>query len=48
MNWREEMGYTICPLAYETYISCDNKCETCSLYNDFKEGVKNARNSSNE
>lgn len=41
MSWRdelaEEMGYTICPLHYETYIFCDNKCDNCELYKDFLE-----------
>lgn len=44
MNWRDElaedMGYTICPLHYETYIHCDNKCEGCELYKDFLEFLK--------
>lgn len=51
MNWRdeiaEEMGYTICPLSPYTYVSCDEECETCNLYLDFKEGVENG-NSSNQ
>lgn len=41
MNYRddllEEMGYTICPLYYGTYIICDNKCENCKYYKDFEE-----------
>ncbi len=36
----EEQGYTICPLALETYTMCDNKCETCELYIDFKESLE--------
>ena len=51
MNWRdeiaEEMGYIICPLSQYNYIHCDEECETCALYLDFKEGVKNG-NSSNK
>lgn len=45
MNWRddlaEEMGYVICPLAYETYTLCDEKCEKCKLNIDFIESLKN-------
>ncbi len=33
----EEQGYIICPLATETYIHCDEKCESCQLYIDFRE-----------
>lgn len=40
----EEMGYTICPLHYETYIHCDNECEKCELYIDFKESLKRCNN----
>ena len=31
----KEQGYVICPLAFETYIHCDEKCEKCDLYIDF-------------
>lgn len=40
----EEMGYTICPLNHETYIHCDNKCEKCKLYIDFKESLERCNN----
>ena len=36
----EEMGYTICPLHYETYILCDNKCEECKLNIEFKKELE--------
>ena len=32
----KEQGYTICPLVLDTYIHCDNKCEFCDYYLDFK------------
>ena len=37
----EEQGYVICPLAFETYTHCDEKCESCDLYNDFKKSLEN-------
>lgn len=40
----EEQEYTICPLHYETYIHCDNKCESCPLYIDFKKFLENKEN----
>lgn len=36
----EEQGYTICPLAFETYTLCDNKCDDCEYYIDFIEALK--------
>ena len=36
----EEQGYVICPLAFETYIHCDEKCDDCDLYKDFKESLE--------
>lgn len=39
----EEQGYVICPLAFETYTHCDEKCESCALYIDFKESLENRR-----
>ena len=42
MNWRddlaEEMGYTICPIMIETYTMCNNDCENCKDYIEFKKG----------
>lgn len=35
----EEQGYIICPLAIDGYIHCDEKCENCELYIDFKEAL---------
>lgn len=36
----EEQGYIICPLAPETYIHCDEKCERCEYYIDFRESLE--------
>lgn len=36
----EEMGYTICPLSYETYTFCDNDCDNCDLHIDFLKALK--------
>jgi hypothetical protein len=40
----EEQGYIICPLANETYTICDEKCETCNLYIDFKKWLEKENN----
>ena len=37
----EEQGYTICPLQVETYTICDENCEKCKEYIDFKEFLEN-------
>lgn len=37
----EEQGYIICPLALETYTHCDENCEKCEHYIDFKESIEN-------
>ncbi len=36
----EEQGYIICPLAPETYVHCNEKCEECEYYIDFKKAVE--------
>lgn len=36
----EEQGYIICPLAVETYIHCDEKCNNCDYYIDFMKGIE--------
>ena len=40
MNWKdelaEEMGYTICPLSTYIYTHCDEDCEHCKEYIEFK------------
>jgi len=36
----EEMGYTICPIRVETYTMCDNDCENCEDYIDFKKALE--------
>lgn len=36
----EEQGYVICPLRFETYTICDQKCEKCKDYIDFKESLE--------
>ena len=50
MNYRDElakeMGYTICPLRIYTYVCCDENCENCKEYIEFKqyyEGNKKVR-----
>lgn len=50
MNYRDElakeMGYTICPLSIYTYVCCDENCENCKEYIEFKqyyEGNKKVR-----
>lgn len=40
----EEMGYIICPIRFEEYTICDEKCDCCQDYIDFIKGV----NESNE
>ena len=44
MNWRdelaEEMGYTICPICFPEYVYCDQKCEKCKDYIEFKEALE--------
>lgn len=41
MNWKdelmEEMGYTICPICFPEYVYCDEDCEHCKEYIDFKQ-----------
>lgn len=41
MNWRDElldeMGYTICPICCPEYIHCDEKCDNCKEYIEFKQ-----------
>ena len=36
----EEQGYIICPLAPETYIHCDKKCEECEYNIEFEKALK--------
>lgn len=36
----EEQGYIICPLTAETYTHCNEKCESCELYIDFRESLE--------
>lgn len=36
----EEQGYIICPLVYETYTHCNEKCEECDEYKEFIKGFK--------
>lgn len=36
----EEQGYIICPIRYETYTICDEDCEHCEDYIDFKKGLE--------
>lgn len=44
MNWKdelaEEMGYIICPICFPEYVYCDEKCEECKEYIEFKNAVK--------
>lgn len=43
MNWKddfeEEMGYTICPICFPEYVHCDEDCENCKEYIEFKQNV---------
>lgn len=32
----EELGYTICPICFPEYVFCDQKCEKCEKYINFK------------
>lgn len=38
-----EDEYVICPLCSPEYVHCDEKCEECEHYIEFKEGVENDR-----
>lgn len=40
----EEQGYIICPLVAGSYTHCNEKCESCELYIDFKEALQNNKN----
>lgn len=35
----DEMGYTICPISFPEYQHCDEKCEECATYIEFKLGL---------
>lgn len=35
-----EQGYIICPIRFETYTICDEKCEKCEDYIEFVKGLK--------
>ena len=41
MNYKdelaEEMGYTICPICFPEYVYCDEHCENCKEYIQFKQ-----------
>lgn len=43
MNLREEMfeesGLVICPISFPEYEYCDEKCEECQIYIDFKKSL---------
>lgn len=36
----EEMGYTICPICFSEYVYCDEKCDKCKDYIEFKNAVE--------
>ena len=44
MNWKdelaEEMGYTICPICFPEYVYCDEDCEHCKEYIEFKQAIE--------
>lgn len=46
MDWRDEladeMGYTICPICFPEYQHCDEKCDNCKEYIEFKQYLKGA------
>lgn len=48
MNYRDylldELGYTICPISFPEYQYCNEKCEECETYIEFKEGLENINN----
>lgn len=41
MNYKdelaEEMGYTICPICFPEYVYCNEDCEHCKEYIEFKQ-----------
>lgn len=45
MNWKdeiaEEMGYVICPICFPEYVYCDEKCDKCKEYIEFKKELEN-------
>lgn len=36
----EEQGYIICPLRVESYTICDENCEKCEDYIEFKKALE--------
>lgn len=48
MNYRDdlldEFGYTICPISFPEYQHCNEKCEECETYIEFKEGFEKINN----
>ena len=34
------MGYTICPICFPEYVYCDEDCENCKEYIEFKQFKK--------
>lgn len=47
MNWKDElakdMGYTICPICFPEYVYCDEKCNSCKEYIEFKNAVESKK-----
>ncbi len=41
MNWKDELedekGYTICPICFPEYVYCNEDCEHCKEYIEFKQ-----------
>ena len=47
MNWKdelaEEMGYTICPICFPEYVYCNEDCEHCKEYIEFKSEMQSKK-----
>lgn len=43
MYWREdlldELGYIICPLVLGNYVLCDENCDLCDYYRNFRKEI---------
>lgn len=36
----EEFGYVICPLCFPSYVYCDEDCDNCDIYREFKKSLE--------
>lgn len=39
----EEMGYIICPICFPEYVYCDEDCEHCKEYIEFKSEMQSKK-----